>query len=117
VKFTPPGGHIELQVRRNPDATIELVVRDTGIGMSPADIPRALQPFVQLDNRLSRRYEGSGLGLPLTASLVELHGGILDLQSSLGEGTTATVHFPATRTIADDAPSAPAACTSGNASS
>jgi signal transduction histidine kinase len=65
--------------------------------MSPADIRWQCKPFTQLDNRLARRYEGTGLGLPLTRSLVELHGGSLRLESALSEGTTVTVAFPASR--------------------
>lgn len=99
MKFTPTGGQVEILVAKDPDSAIRLVVRDTGVGMAPADIPIAMQPFTQLDTSLARRYEGTGLGLPLTASLVELHGGRLILESSLGQGTTATVLFPAVRTL------------------
>jgi signal transduction histidine kinase len=105
LKFTPVEGHVLLKIEYGSDGGINLVVKDSGVGMSPADIPLAMQPFTQLDNRLARRYEGTGLGLPLTRSLVELHGGSLRLESALSEGTTVTVAFPASRTIA----SAPAA--------
>jgi len=88
-------------------------VKDTGVGMSPADIPRALEPFTQLDNRFARRYEGTGLGLPLTRSLVELHGGTLRLESALGEGTTVIVTFPPSRTIVDVASAQPRLATEG----
>lgn len=74
-------------------------VIDTGIGIAPADIPKALSPFVQIDSTLSRKYEGTGLGLPLTKALVELHGGSLDLESEIGAGTTVTVRFPAERIV------------------
>jgi signal transduction histidine kinase len=102
VKFTPAGGAVELRLERRRDRGIDLLVRDTGVGIAPADIPRALQPFTQLDNTLARRHEGSGLGLALTSSLVELHGGQLRLESALGAGTTATAAFPADRTIDED---------------
>ena len=99
VKFTPQGGRVELRVEKTHEAGLNLVVSDTGIGMAPQDIPLALQPFTQLDSSLTRRYEGTGLGLPLTRSLVELHGGRLRLESSVGSGTTATATFPASRTL------------------
>ena len=101
LKFTPADGRVLLKLECGADEGVTLIVKDTGVGMSPADIPRALEPFTQLDNRLARRYEGTGLGLPLTRSLVELHGGTLRLESALGEGTTAIVTFPPSRTIVD----------------
>ncbi len=70
---------------------------DTGIGIALEDIPKALSQFGQVDSDLNRRYEGMGLGLPLTKALVELHGGALDLQSEVSVGTTVTVRFPAER--------------------
>jgi signal transduction histidine kinase len=99
VKFTPEGGRVFLRIDKRPDGGITLIVEDTGVGMAAADIPLALQPFTQLDSSLARRYEGTGLGLPLTRSLVELHGGRLQLESSLGKGTTATVMLPASRSL------------------
>ena len=107
LKFTPAGGHAALKFECGGDGGISLIVKDTGVGMSPADIPRALEPFTQLDNRFARRYEGTGLGLPLTRSLVELHGGTLRLESALGEGTTVIVTFPPSRTIVDVAGAQP----------
>lgn len=74
-------------------------VADTGIGISPEDIPKALSRFGQIDAELNRKFEGTGLGLPLTKALVELQGGTLELQSELGAGTTVTVRFPAIRII------------------
>ncbi len=67
--------------------------------MAPQDIPKALSQFGQIDSDLNRKYDGTGLGLPLSKSLVELHGGSLDLQSQLGVGTTATMRLPAARTV------------------
>jgi signal transduction histidine kinase len=72
-----------------------LQISDTGIGIAPENIPRALAPFQQVDSDLNRQYEGTGLGLALSKSLVELHGGSLDLQSKVGIGTTVAVRFPA----------------------
>ena len=78
---------------------ITITVRDTGIGIDPARIDNVLLPFEQKDKDLSRRYQGSGLGLPLTKALVEAHGGQLRLESKLGAGTTVTIVFPIERTI------------------
>lgn len=66
---------------------------DTGIGMSDQDIPKALSSFGQVDNTLSRKYDGTGLGLPLTKKLIELMDGQFDIQSVLGQGTTVTITF------------------------
>jgi PAS domain S-box-containing protein len=93
VKFTPKGGSVTFSARRVGPA-LEIRVRDTGIGMKPEDIPKAMTPFGQVDSRLQRKYEGTGLGLPLTRAFVELHGGTLALESEEGKGTTAIIHFP-----------------------
>jgi len=79
---------------------MRIVVEDTGVGMAPEDIPTALAPFGQIESALSRKNQGTGLGLPLTKALVELHGGVLDLQSKVGHGTTATIILPAERVVA-----------------
>lgn len=97
VKFTLSGGSVELDVRDARDGGCEIVVSDTGIGMNAAEIEKAMQPFEQVDSSLARRYEGTGLGLPLTKALVDLHGGLLVLESAPGCGTTATVRLPAWR--------------------
>jgi two-component system cell cycle sensor histidine kinase PleC len=99
VKFTPPGGRVAIEAGLDERGGARFVVRDTGIGMRPEDIPRALEPFAQVDNALSRRFEGTGLGLPLSKKLVELHGGQLAIESVLDRGTTVTVTLPATRTL------------------
>ena len=87
VKFSEPGGRIALIASARPDGT-EIKIMDSGIGMSPDHVAIALTPFSQVDSRLARRYEGTGLGLPLTKALVELHGAKLDIASKLGDGTT-----------------------------
>jgi signal transduction histidine kinase len=97
VKFTPDNGRIVLAARTISTGELVLSVTDSGIGMSEADIEVAMAPFGQVDNSLSRSFEGTGLGLPLAARLVELHGGKLDLKSIKGRGTTATVTLPADR--------------------
>ena len=67
--------------------------------MNDQDIPKALSSFGQVDNRLNRKYEGTGLGLPLTKKLVEIMGGKFDLKSELGKGTVVTITFPYTESI------------------
>ena len=99
IKFTPEGGRVTLKAWCRGDSGHVFQVIDTGIGMRLEDIPRALAPFEQVDSDLNRKFEGTGLGLPLTKALAELHGGTLDLQSQLGSGTTATVRFPAERIV------------------
>jgi signal transduction histidine kinase len=99
VKFTPIGGRITLSARLTAESGIILAVSDTGIGMKPEEIPIALEPFRQIDSALNRRYEGTGLGLPLARTLVELHGGTLSISSTPGQGTTVTVALPAARVI------------------
>jgi signal transduction histidine kinase len=99
VKFTPEGGRIELRARIAEDGGFLFVVRDTGIGMSKDDIRVALTPFGQVDSRLSRRFEGTGLGLPLAQGLTEMHGGAFEIESTPGQGTTVTVRLPAERVL------------------
>jgi signal transduction histidine kinase len=100
VKFTPPGGRVEVRAALSEDGGAVLQVVDTGIGMAPEDIPRALEPFCQLENTYTRRFGGTGLGLPLCKTLAERHGGTLSIDSSLGSGTTVTVRLPQQR-VAD----------------
>jgi two-component system cell cycle sensor histidine kinase PleC len=102
VKFTLAGGRIDLQWQVVDGQCCELIVTDTGIGIAPADLGRVLQPFAQAESGLNRRYEGTGLGLPLTRGLVELHGGTFRLESELGRGTKAIVAFPLHRVQASD---------------
>ncbi len=99
VKFTDAGGEVTLKAWCRMGSGYVFQITDTGIGMAPEDIPKALSQFGQVDADLNRKYEGTGLGLPLTKALVELHGGVLDLQSEVGVGTTVTVRFPAERIV------------------
>ncbi|MGZ5928759.1 MAG: ATP-binding protein [Rhizomicrobium sp.] len=99
IKFTPRGGYIWAEAKSSA-AGIAVTVGDSGIGMSPDDVAVALTPFGQVDNRLERRYEGTGLGLPLTKAFIELHGGRLSFDSERGAGTRVTVTFPAAIEIA-----------------
>jgi len=95
IKFTPEGGTVTLKVE--PKTTgIMVHVSDTGIGISEEDIARLAQPFEQIDSQHSRKHEGTGLGLALSKSLVELHGGNFHMTSVLGEGTTVTFTLPNT---------------------
>lgn len=97
VKFSNDGGEVIVRVWSPKDGGFVFQVEDSGIGIALQDIPKALAPFQQIDSDLNRSYEGTGLGLPLTKSLVELHGGSLNLDSTIGVGTTVTVRFPASR--------------------
>lgn len=99
LKFTDPGGSVTISVTRESDDSVCIAVSDTGIGIDPDDIPLVLEPFGQADRSLSRREGGTGLGLPLVKSLIELHGGALDIVSAPGEGTSVFLRFPATRTL------------------
>jgi signal transduction histidine kinase len=96
VKFTPPGGSIAIAVRLT-DEIVSVEISDSGIGMSADDIAVALTPFGQVDNRLARRYDGTGLGLPLTKTLVDLHGGTLAIESEPHVGTVVRVNFSRVR--------------------
>ncbi|HEX4273568.1 MAG TPA: ATP-binding protein, partial [Rhizomicrobium sp.] len=93
IKFTEKGGAVSLAVAAS-DTSIAVTVADTGIGMDASDVEIAFQPFGQVDSRLERRYEGTGLGLPLTKALVDLHNGAIVIDSARGEGTRVTVTFP-----------------------
>ncbi len=98
VKYTPDGGKVTLAVSRDGDSGLSLSVRDTGTGIDPADMDRILDPFNQGPAPLRQSSpKGVGLGLPLTKSLIALHGGHLAIDSAPGSGTVATLHFPADR--------------------
>ncbi|HUG24032.1 hybrid sensor histidine kinase/response regulator [Piscinibacter sp.] len=113
VKFTPDGGCVALHARRveqphwegmqrvgetplaqTPHGYLEIGVIDSGIGIAAEDLGRLFRPFAQLESGLSRKYEGSGLGLALVKQLVELHGGVLALRSRVGHGTTFKLWLP-----------------------
>ena len=99
IKFTPRGGSVKVTGQLSRKSGYLLQIIDTGIGIAPADIPKALARFQQVDGQLNRTYEGSGLGLPLSKSLVEAHDGSLELESIVGEGTTVTARLPAERVV------------------
>jgi len=98
IKFTDQGGQVTLSIHQTAEQ-IDVSIADTGIGMKPEDIPKALQPFAQIDSGISRRFEGTGLGLPICSALVELHGGKMDIQSTYGEGTTVSFNIPISRAV------------------
>jgi signal transduction histidine kinase len=107
VKFTPEGGRVHVSTSVTSQGVI-IAVSDTGIGMTPDHISKALEPFRQIDSKLSRKYEGTGLGLPLAKHLVELHHGTLSIESKVNVGTTVTVVLPPERVVDQPRRAAPA---------
>ncbi len=98
VKFSAPvRGRVEVTTRRETDGGLAVIVRDTGIGMRPEQIPLALSPFLQVHHPTMVSDKGSGLGLPLTKALIERHGGTLAIRSAPGAGTEVRLAFPADR--------------------
>ena len=95
IKFTPPDGAIQLSTAYDPqNETVQISISDSGIGIQHNDFEKIFQPFVQADSRLSREYNGSGLGLALVKSLVEMHGGRVEVHSVFGQGSTFTIVLP-----------------------
>jgi signal transduction histidine kinase len=99
LKFTPRGGRVTLAAVRGADGDFGFAVRDTGIGIAGQHIETVLSPFGQVESAFSREHHGTGLGLPLARSLIELHGGRLSLVSELNVGTVATLWLPAQRLV------------------
>ncbi len=97
VKFTLAGGRVVVRAKTASDGWLVVEVADTGPGIAPDQLEHVLDPFVQVDSGLDRKFEGTGLGLPLSRAMVEQHGGTLDLQSEVGKGTTVTLRFPPNR--------------------
>jgi signal transduction histidine kinase len=97
IKFTPEGGQVTLEAEVEDDGALRVAVVDTGIGIAPEDLAKVMAPFMQVESVHSRRYEGTGLGLPISRALTELHGGELSLSSELETGTTITLRFPPSR--------------------
>src|SRR3546814_4935928 len=95
VKYTPSGGAVQFGIALAPDGSAVVSVQDTGVGMTEADLAKALEPFGRIDSALVPQMNGTGLGLPLVKALIELHGGRLEIVSSPGQGTRARLHFPA----------------------
>jgi PAS domain S-box-containing protein len=107
VKFTPEGGRIDIRGRYDPQAGMRITVADTGIGIAQENLQRVFEPFVQIDNALSRQQPGTGLGLPAVKAIMELHGGSLELRSVAGVGTEATATFPPERAVTDASSACP----------
>ena len=97
IKFTPSGGRIDVNATMTAEGGIMVSVADTGVGIAPQNIPMALTPFGQVELTLSRAHGGVGLGLPLSQRLAELHGGRLQIESTVGSGTTVSVTLPPER--------------------
>lgn len=95
VKFTPEGGQVSLHVQANEEHQfVEISVKDNGIGIAPQDLKRLFQPFVQVDSKLNRQFEGTGLGLVLVHKLTDMHGGSVHVESEVGAGSRFTVRLP-----------------------
>lgn len=99
VKFTPAGGRVDVQAEAGEDGAILISVKDTGIGIPKDKLAEVRQPFLQLEAPFTRQFAGIGLGLAIVASLAAYYGARFNLESELGEGTTATILFPGERTI------------------
>jgi signal transduction histidine kinase len=99
VKFTRPGGEISVQVLVEKSGNLAITVFDTGIGIAAADMEQIMTPFGQAHTGLNRKYEGTGLGLPLSKVFVEMHGGALIIESDLDVGTAVCALFPASRVL------------------
>jgi PAS domain S-box-containing protein len=99
VKYSGAGGQVAVFAGLQPDGGMAFGVRDTGIGMTEAEIDKALQRFGQVENVMTRERQGTGLGLPLVRELALLHGGSVEIRSESGEGTTVTVRFSADRVL------------------
>ncbi len=105
IKFANAPGKVEVDGALLGDGSLQVIIADDGIGMAPADIPRALDPFLQLDSRLQRRFQGLGMGLPLAKGIVERHGGTFEIDSAPDQGTRIEMTFPASRILATGAQS------------
>jgi signal transduction histidine kinase len=99
INYTPEGGRISVGAAVRDDGGVSLSVVDTGIGIAAVDIPTVLAPFGQVKNVSTRDTVGTGLGIPIVKSLIELHGGTLTIESEVGKGTTVFLRFPPERTV------------------
>jgi signal transduction histidine kinase len=98
IKFTPDGGHVSVSIQLLPEDII-VQVSDTGIGMDATELGVAFSPYGQIDSKIARQHQGTGLGLPISRSLAELHGGTLKAESSKGNGTVVTLSLPRARIV------------------
>jgi two-component system cell cycle sensor histidine kinase PleC len=97
IKFTPAGGKVELAAQRMPDGAIMVTVSDSGVGMTEDQIALALEPFGRVEGSAASDPTGTGLGLPIVKTMIEAHGGRLQIISELNRGTIARLLFPAER--------------------
>jgi signal transduction histidine kinase len=95
IKFTPQGGEVIMTAKPTAGGWVALSIADTGIGIPAEQLDNALSAFGQVDNPFTRTQEGTGLGLPIVKSLVELHGGQFQIESAVGKGTRITMVLPA----------------------
>jgi CheY-like chemotaxis protein len=101
IKFTPEGGEVRLRVAGDEARNVvQFIVEDTGIGIPPEEMARLFQPFVQLDSKLSRQQDGTGLGLSLVSRLAEMHGGSVSVESVVDQGSSFTVSLPGSQMAA-----------------
>jgi signal transduction histidine kinase len=100
VKFTPAGGRVTVQAEQDAQGGLRITVADSGIGMSEAEIAKAMSLYGQIDSRISRKHQGTGLGLPISRSLARMHGGELEVDSKSGQGTRITLVLPPQRCMA-----------------
>jgi len=100
IKFADPGGRVTVTAACASPDTLHIAVSDTGIGIAPELMTKVMQPFGQADEAHNREHKGTGLGLPLSKGLVELHGGTLTLDSVQGEGTTVSIRLPGRARVA-----------------
>lgn len=101
IRFTPAGGQIVVSCSLEPQGNVLLRIRDNGVGMSRAELDRAMQPFGQVGQETRQRGEGTGLGLPLTRAMTEANRAKFDIVSAPGEGTLVTINFPPQRVLTD----------------
>ena len=101
IKFTGESGTVTIQGSVDDAGWMVMDVRDSGIGMTESEIDKALEPFGQVDTAINRKHPGTGLGLPLTKSMVEVHGGKLLIESQVGKGTLVRALFPSQRVVHD----------------
>jgi len=94
IKFTNDGGKVEIRAAPLDAHYFKVAVKDAGTGIEPKDIPRVFMAFEQVEGDMSRRYEGSGLGLTLARKIVELQGGTIDVESEVGTGSCFTFVLP-----------------------
>ena len=99
IKFTPPDGVVTVELTQEETGAVSVTVTDTGPGIAKDDLSIVFEPFQQLDSSLTRSFEGTGLGLPLTKSFMKIHGGRIKIDTKLGEGMRVTLTLPPERNL------------------